>query len=223
MDFKDVEDVDIKILDEYRAWAFPQAVSDPNHRPYLSLEDPTSWATLDALKLFFWSKISPEVVPNTSTVSFLPKEFLLSSYFSLENRENWTKLGPIQAFRNAGLLAPQAASNPSPRSPSHLMKNEDQIQSPRIFKNADFKDPPNWTEAIDDPWRKAPSGTADDPVPVDSSPSESERQPDPSPNHPEDWLTPNKSRTIRDAHPSLWTLMVDPGRLGRPLEGPEVE
>ncbi|KAG9043412.1 hypothetical protein FS837_009645 [Tulasnella sp. UAMH 9824] len=232
MDFKDVEDADIKILEEYRAWAFPQAVSDPNHQPYFSLEDPTSWATLGALKLFFSRESAPEVVSTTLTVSvrdlkafrslLLPKGLLSSPYFSLENRENWTKPGPFQTFQNAGLLAPQAASNPPPRSPSHLMKTEDQTPAPRISKNARLDDSPNWTEAWDysfdaggpdDPWSKAPSGTADDPVPVDSSSSESERPPDPSFSYPKVLVTSGSApagrkgkrhlKTKRDSIPTI--------------------
>lgn len=73
----------------------------------------------------------------------------------------------------------------------------------------------NGTASTPNRDRSQPSAGTTHGSSLDSTPHGGNKTIECNPDHPEHWLTPNRSRTIQDAHPFLWNLMVDPSRLGR--------
>ncbi|KAJ7185164.1 hypothetical protein GGX14DRAFT_581220 [Mycena pura] len=109
----------------YREFAFPASIAQPDHDPFFSLENPSSWITAMGWELFKWqesmrTEVDMDEICHTQLLEFremiVAPQYLEHKFFSLNNTQEWVRLG---AFANYAIYkAPGPSCSPGLRSHS---------------------------------------------------------------------------------------------------------
>ncbi|KAJ7050007.1 hypothetical protein C8F01DRAFT_1348352 [Mycena amicta] len=104
----------------YQEFAFPAAVADRNHDPFLSLESAATWITDTGFKLFSRAVAAPETAMDTGLdvdeipgdqltafrLAIVPPLYLAHNFFSLDNAPEWVRLGAFAAYTQSVQVPP---------------------------------------------------------------------------------------------------------------------
>ncbi|KAJ7190068.1 hypothetical protein GGX14DRAFT_580166 [Mycena pura] len=106
----------------YREFAFPASIAQPDHNPFFSLENPSSWITVMGWELFkrqesMETEVDVDEIRHSQLLEFremiVAPQYLEHKFFSLDNTQEWVRLG---AFANYAIYK---APGPSRSFRSH--------------------------------------------------------------------------------------------------------